>query len=212
MYMCDALSRNIPKGYDIDVIHCLAHGIRKFKEIKSFYPGECGFVVDEIAKIYKVDAKAKQYNLSDNKRLLLHQKHSKPITDNLHIWLKDNIEKNIVEPNSSLGKAIRYMLKHWFYLTQFQRIPGAPLDNNVVEAALKLPIRIRKNSMFFKTKHGAFIGSMLLSIIKTCNAADINPVEYLDALQKNKNLVFKEPDRWLPWNYRNQGAQPANAA
>jgi len=203
-YMCDALSRNIPKAHEVTLIYCLAHARRKFVEIETFFPNECEFVIKHLSSVYKVDANAKHNNLSDIARLILHQKHSKPLMDNLYQWLSTQLEENLVEPNNSLGKAIKYTLKHWHPLTQFLRIPGAPLDNNVVEAALKIPIRIRKNSMFFKTKHGAFVGSMLLSIIQTCNAADINPVEYLTALQENKKLVFKEPKSWLPWCYKHQ--------
>ena len=40
------------------------------------------------------------------------------------------------EPNSRLGKAIRYMLRHWMPLTLFLREPGAPIDNNIVEKIL----------------------------------------------------------------------------
>jgi len=30
-----------------------------------------------------------------------------------------------------MGKAVAYMLKHWEPLTQFLRVQGAPLDNNL---------------------------------------------------------------------------------
>ncbi len=113
------------------------------------------------------------------------------------------MNEQLVESNSSLGKAIKYMLNHQIALTQFLRIPGAPLDNNILERALKMPIRIRKNSMFFATEHGAYVGSMLLSLICTCVAARQNPVEYLTALQINKARVVKEPHLWMPWNYQN---------
>ena len=39
------------------------------------------------------------------------------------------------EPNSGLGKAISYLLRHWTKLTLFLRQPGAPLDNNIGEQA-----------------------------------------------------------------------------
>ncbi|HFE8542593.1 IS66 family transposase [Legionella pneumophila] len=32
-----------------------------------------------------------------------------------------------VKPNESLGKAIKYMLKHWEKLTRFLQIPGTPI-------------------------------------------------------------------------------------
>lgn len=122
--------------------------------------------------------------------------------DELYAWLNKQLDDKLAESNSSLGKGIKYMLNHWEALTQFLRIPGAPLDNNILEQALKIPIRIRKNSMFFATEHGAYVGSMLLSLICTCMAANKNPVEYLTALQINKTQVVKEPHLWMPWNYQ----------
>jgi len=76
--------------------------------------------------------------------------------------LKQQLQEKHVEPNSHLGRAIKYMLKHWKKLRRFLTTPGAPLDNNVVEAALKIPIRIRKSAMFYKTLHGATIGNILI--------------------------------------------------
>lgn len=79
---------------------------------------------------------------------------------------------------------------------------GAPIDNNEAERKLKIPIRTRKNSLFFFNLHGAFIGSMLMSIIATCLAAGVNAIEYLTELQKNREKVRMKPDLWLPWNYK----------
>ena len=69
--------------------------------------------------------------------------------DELKRWLDKQIDDRLVEPNSSLGKAMAYMQTHWETLTRFLSIAGAPLDNNLVERALKLFIRQRKNSLFY---------------------------------------------------------------
>ncbi len=74
------------------------------------------------------------------------------------------------------------------------------LSARTVEKTLFI-IRIRKNSMFHKSEHGAFVAAMLLSLIATCELAGKNPVHYLTELQKNKSSVFKQPHLWFPWNY-----------
>lgn len=201
-YMCDALNRNIPQELKAILINCLAHGRRKFVEIEDFFPPECEYVVKLLGIVYHHDSITKDKDLSDDERLEYHQLHSKPVIDELYVWLNKQINEQLVESNSSLGKAIKYMLNHQVALTQFLRISGAPLDNNILERALKMPIRIRKNSMFFATEHGAYVGSMLLSLICTCVAARQNPVGYLTALQINKARVVKEPHLWMPWNYQ----------
>ena len=47
------------------------------------------------------------------------------------------------------------MQNRWTELTQFLRVPGAPLDNNVTERILKMAILHRKNSLFYRTQRGA---------------------------------------------------------
>ncbi len=49
-----------------------------------------------------------------------------------------------MEENSTLGKAIRYFIKHYKGLTCFCRAEGAMLDNNRMEAQLKVIVRGRK--------------------------------------------------------------------
>lgn len=107
-----------------------------------------------------------------------------------------------VEPNSGLGKAIGYMLKHWTALTLFLREPGAPLDNNVCERALKRAILHRKNSLFYKTAEGARIGDVYMSLIHTSEVNEVNPFDYLVALQRNHALAEENPEEWMPWSYQ----------
>ena len=59
----------------------------------------------------------------------LHQQHSGPVMEQLHGWLEAQFAERKTEPNSGLGKAISYLLRHWSKLTLFLRQPGAPLDN-----------------------------------------------------------------------------------
>jgi hypothetical protein len=199
--MCDALSANVSSEFKTILCNCLLHGRRKFTDIDAFFPEECAFVIDQLALVYKYDDEAKKQNMTAKKRLAHHQEFSKPIMDALKIWIRKQIDEHLVEPNSALGAAIKYMERHWEKLTRFLSVEGAPLDNNVAERALKLAIRIRKTSMFHRTCHGAAIASILLSLIYTCKLSNKNPVHYLMALQENKSRVFKNPLDWLPWNY-----------
>ena len=93
------------------------------------------------------------------------------------------------------------MLRHWPELTLFLREPGAPLDNNICERALKKAILNRKNAMFYKTLRGAEVGDLFMSLIHTCELNNVNPFEYLVALKEN--VSHKETAaNWMPWNYK----------
>src|SRR5437016_14523312 len=75
--------------------------------------------------------------------------------EQLHRWLEAQFAERKTEPNSGLGKAITYLLRHWKALTTFLREAGVPLDNNLCERALKRAVLYRKNALFYRTLHGA---------------------------------------------------------
>jgi transposase len=199
--MCDALSRNLPKPFKTILANCLSHARRKFVEVIDYFPAESRVVLDTLRQVYKHDAITKDHKMSDERRLEYHQVESAPLMEDLHAWLNEQFEEKTIEPNSSMGEAISYMLNHWPELTLFLQVPGAPLDNNLCEQILKRAILHRKNSMFFKTQHGAYVGDLYMSLIHTCILNGVNPFDYLTALEKNPADLREDPEKWLPWNY-----------
>ena len=200
--MCDALSRNAPGDFKRLLANCLCHGRREFVKIFEDFPDPCLHVLETLREIYKNDALTKEQGMSKEDRLQFHQQHSAPIMETFFTWLNDQLDQKRVEPNSSMGGAINYMIKHGKELTLFLRVPGAPLDNNVCEAALKTPIRHRNNSLFFKTERGAFVGDLFMSLIHTCRLNGVNAFAYLRAIAQNPRPAAAAPAQWLPWNYQ----------
>jgi len=199
--MCDGLSRNIPKDFKTILSNCMAHARRKFVEVNESFPKECSYVLKTLEKVYANDAYAKEKNMSPEERLKYHQENSSSLMEDLKTWLENQLEEKNIEPNSSLGGAISYMLKHYKGMTLFLRVAKAPLDNNLCEQILKKAILHRKNSLFYKTPYGAYVGDLFMSLIHTCNLCKANPFKYLKALQENSNLIAENPEKWMPWNY-----------
>jgi len=202
LVMSDALSSNNADETTLIRCHCLAHGRRKFSDLEDVFPQECQVVIEALKQVFDHDEQARHEQLSPTARLAYHQAYSRPIMDALQQWLDTQMAERLVEPNSSLGKAMAYMQEHWETLTRFLTITGAPLDNNLVERALKLFIRQRKNSLFYKTAYSAYIASVLTSVIATCLHAGVNALDYLVALQEHRAAVFANPAAWLPWSYQ----------
>ena len=200
--MCDALSRNLPGELQTILAHCLAHARRNFVDIYDRFPEPSRHLLETLAVVYRNDASARERRLSPEARLQWHQQESGPTMQQLHEWLTRQLEERLVEPNSALGGAIRYMLRHWEPLTLFLRQAGAPLDNNVCERALKKAILHRKNALFYRTRKGALVGDLFMSLIYTCQLNEVNPFDYLTVLQRHAEPVAAHPERWLPWNYR----------
>lgn len=200
--MSDALTSNAAEEQALIRCHCLVHAQRKFHEIRDTFPPECQQVLEVLGHVFEHDAQAREWALTAEARLAYHQIYSGPLLTDLKTWLQRQGTERLVEPNSSLGKAIAYLLGHWETLTRFLSVPGAPLDNNTAERALKLMIRQRKNSLFYATEHGAYVASLLTSLIATCVQAGVNALEYLVALQEQRAAVFTQPAAWLPWTYQ----------
>lgn len=200
--MCDGAKQNLPKGFETILTNCLTHARRYFVKVVDAFPQECRKVIEYLGEVYHHDDLARQMGLDGQQRLLFHQEKSAPVMEKLHARLKEQFDQNLVEPNSGLGKAVKYMLAHWEALTRFLHVPDAPLDNNIAERALKMTVLNRKNSYFYKTLHGAHVGDVFMSLIHTCQLAGENPFEYLTALLKNASKVADAPQNWLPWNFR----------
>ena len=113
--------------------------------------------------------------------------------DDLHQWMENQFAEHKTEPNSGLGKAISYLLRHWPKLTLFLRQAGAPLDNNIAERMLKKAILHRKNALFYKTMNGARVGDLFMSLIHTCELNKVNPFDYLTELLRHPAEVSRTP-------------------
>jgi hypothetical protein len=213
LLMCDALGHNVPKEFEVIVCNCSSHGRRQFVDIVAQFQEEVRVILHFFRAIYAIDAQAREQKLTPEARLQLHREKSRPLMVQLALWMRGLLQGRTVEPNSTLGKAMSYLRKHWFKLTRFYRTHGAPLDNNIAERALKTAIRHRKNSLFYRTLNGAGVGDTYMTLIHTAELSGADALDYLTALLRNPEAVAAHPDRWLPWNYprpqmRSAGPEP----
>ena len=202
LYMCDGLAANkVASDCKVIPLHCLDHARRAFFDLRSIYKKDCEYVLQELKLVYKADREAKEQAMDAKARLLHHQNMSRPVMKRLGEWMVLKLESGAVEENSDLGKAIAYCLKRWSALNEFHCLEGVPLSNANCERAIKAIITHRKNSLFYKTENGAFVGDVIQSLIATCAEANVNAFEYLEWLQVNKSAVAASPDAFAPWCY-----------
>lgn len=201
--MSDGLeSRNVPDGHAVIESNCLTHARRGFVDQLSNFPSECRHVITLLREVYRIEAECKETHLAPDERLARHQRDTAPIMVELKTWLEAQLGERLVEPNSELGKAFKYVLKRWDRLTLFLQKPGVPIDNNLCERVLKMAIRHRRNSLFYRSERGANVGDMFMSLIHTAELRGENPFEYLTAVLRNHKTAALHPADWLPWTYR----------
>lgn len=202
LLMSDALSRNVPEGHAVIEANCITHGRRKFVAEADNYPAECRHVLGLIGRIYEVEKRCREAGLSPEERLRVHQQESGPVMAEARRWMQAQLDEKRTEPNSALGQAFNYLLKRWEKFSVFLRVPGAPLDNNLCERVLKMAIRHRRNSLFYRSALGAKVGDIYMALIHTAVLHHQNPLDYLTQLQRHWKLVAAHPADWMPWNYR----------
>ncbi|MBL4868578.1 MAG: transposase [Pseudomonadales bacterium] len=199
--MSDALSRNLPTVVDNAIIAlCNAHARRQFVDVEVHHPHKVGLILDLYGQIWRHDHECEDLGLDEGQRLAYHKEHSLPVLEKLGAECTSTLALPECEEHSGFGKACKYFLKHDEGLTQFCKVSGAPIDNNLMEEGLKTAIRSRKTSHFYKTQTGADVANVLTSVIVTAYRNDINPYHYLNCLQRNARSVKADPASWLPWS------------
>jgi hypothetical protein len=199
--MCDGLDRNAPRDHEVVLSNCLAHGRRHIVDEVENFPSECRHVLEQLGTVFDHEATCRTLELTGHHRLRYHQEHSEPVMRELEQWLEHQLAAKRVEPNSGMGQAISYLLTRWDKLTLFLRVPDAPLDNNLCERVLKMAIRHRNNSLFYRSRYGAYVGDLYMAIIYTAELHGVNPFEYLTVLLQHGRDVADNPAAWLPWTF-----------
>ena len=205
--MCDALSANTAGDFKTILANCNAHARRGFVEVTESFPEEVRVVLETFSEVYRNDDIARKQKMTPLERLKFHQESSGPRMEKLQLWATQQLGEKRVEPHSGLGEALGYLLKHWKKLTQFLKVPGAPLDNNICERVLKKAILHRKNAHFYRTLNGAKVGDLFMSLIHTAELNGVHPFDYLVALQCYSAQVKEKPSEWMPWNYESARAR-----
>ncbi len=175
-------------GKTEDIIHvgCLVHVRRKFIEVtksggKNAKSGVASQVVALIGNIYKIEKEIQ--GKSESEILALRDEKVRPILEKIEALLKS--KKDIVPPQSLLGKAISYALGQWDRIVTYLQAPFFTPDNNTVENAIRPFVIGRKNWLFSGSPRGADASACLYSLIETAKYCGLEPYKYLiDTFEK----------------------------
>jgi hypothetical protein len=200
----DAASKNFDHGQGdlLEEAVCNAHAFLKFRAIKAAFPVEYAVAGQVYKNVFDNDDEAKARGLDDHERMLYHLSRSKPEMERLLQMCKDKVVAGLVEPNSPLWEPLSFVINQWDRLTRFYQVPGVPLDTNVVEQTLIIPVRYLAGSFAYKTQNGADVGDRHMSLVATANANGVEPVAYLTECLENHRDLADRPQHYLPWAYK----------
>jgi transposase len=159
------------RGGRFEIAHCWAHVRRKFVEAQEVHPEPCGQAVDLIGELYALERECS----SDQDRSRVRAETSREVVRRLHAWALEQLAL----PQSPLGKAIAYMGDLWPGLLRFLDEPRLPLDNNMVERALRGVVVGRKNHYGSRSERGTEVAAMIYSFVESAKLAGVEPDAYL---------------------------------
>ncbi len=130
----------------------------------------------ELARAGPVDAATKG-RIRDETVSRLRREDSRPLVEKFGAWL----EKAALEvlPKSPIGEAIAYARSNWTALTRYLDASFLSIDNNAAERAMR-PIALgRKNWLHIGSDRGGRTAAVLLSVVQSCTALEVEPFAYL---------------------------------
>jgi transposase len=166
---------------------CWAHARRKFFDVKELDPPFVGQVIALIGELYSVEREATEADIKTGvdpvRRHNLRQEKSAPVLEKIKTLLEN--PGKVILPQNLISKAIAYTLNHWQQLTRFLDDGRLPIDNNLVENAIRPVALGRKNWLFAGSPEAAQRMAIIYSLVATCKINGINPYEYFcDILPK----------------------------
>jgi len=200
----DAASKNFSHAHqdELQEAVCNAHAYLKFRAVKDQHCEEYSLAGEVYKKVFDNDDVAAAQGMSPRQRMLYHRQHSLPEMKRLKKMCRDRLMSKLVEPNSPLWEPLTFIINQWERLTRFCEVPSVPLDTNVVEQMLIIPVRYLAGSFNYKTQNGADVGDRHMSLIATANKNGVEPVAYLTECLENHEDLKKRPEHYLPWVYR----------
>ncbi len=194
---------SIAKNKDIIHLNCWAHARREFDRALSNDEKRASIALGFIQALYKVEADARQDELSTEERKKLRLEKSLPILNAFGQWMVEELQSGELLPKSAIGKAINYTLGRWDNLTAYLNDGMLEIDNNLIENAIRPVALGRKNYLFAGSHEGAKRAAIIYSFFAMCKMEKVNPADWLRYVLDNiQNTRTGSLDSLYPCNFK----------
>lgn len=193
--------KGLEKKNNYTLIHCMAHGRRKFYQAIGSDPPRANFFLEKVGELYEIERRARENNYSDHQRLLLRRKEAIPILAEMERWLKEQVEKPSNALKTPIEQAIKYCHSRWEGLAAYAYDGRLEIDNNIIENSIRPLALGRKNYLFAGNNNAAQNLAVLYSMINTAEKNNLDVFKYLLWLFEKvvHNKVTDEVINWLPY-------------
>ena len=188
---------------DIIRVGCLAHLRRKYFDAipvkreagSNKLPAEVG--VEYCDRIFSLERAYQMLPPEEKKQRRLETEL--PILLEMKEW----VDQLRPVGGSKLEKAVIYTKNQWPTFLNYFKDGRLEASNNYSERKVKAYVMARKNFLFHDTVKGAEASAMIMSLVETAKANDLDVYKYLRTLLSEMPDYVKEPagiDDLLPWS------------
>jgi hypothetical protein len=170
----DALFR-LPEGPN--EAGCNAHARRYFYKALSSNRDRALVGVGFFNRIFELEREWAK--LPPQKRLVLRQERSAPVTEALRCWRDEQLASSAVADGTPIRRALNYLFNHWDALTRFLRDGKIPISNNRSELELRRLVIGRANWLFCGSDDTAPQTCTFVSLVASCELHKLDPEAYL---------------------------------
>jgi transposase len=193
----------------ITLAGCWAHTRRNFYEAREQAPQRCGWILRQIAHLYRIEEDLRRNQAGPRKRAAVRLSQSRPIYQRLHRALVLFKKSRRYLPRSAFGRAIDYALSNWSLLGVYLEDGRTEIDNNLVENAIRPTALGKKNWLFFGSEEAGQRSAVMYTLIENCRLHGVEPYTYLkDVLERLPRTTNQEVAQLTPlhWQQARQAA------
>ena len=195
----DALRKERPST--LKRIGCVSHARRKFYKALLESCSEALWFIGQMRQLYQLERELKDASPQERRQGRLQKAPA--------LWLAmkrraEAIRANPrVLPQSTLGKAVRYLLNEYTALIGYLRDGRFEIDSNLVENDVRPSAVGKKRWLFIGHPDAGWRSAVIYTIIQSCRRYGINPQEYLtDVLQRLPSMTSSQVRDLLPANWK----------
>ncbi len=189
---------------------CWGHGRRKFFDLAQL--AKAPLALEAVRRIDAIfDVERTTNGLPTAQRLAIRQQHVAFLVSDLETWMRTARGK--LSRHAEVAKAMDYMLKRWDTFSRFLGDGHVCLSNNAAERALRGIALGRKSWLFAGSDRGGERAAAMYSLIITAKLNEVDPRAWLaDVLARIADHPASRLHELLPWNWRSQPSDTAQAA
>lgn len=190
----------IRKDFDIQYVGCAAHARRPFKLHSDDEPELCDPILYYFKGLTIYDNRIELLGRNETNTLAVRQvEHRSMWKQILHVC---NLLTSKWSPKTELGRAARYIIRHYEKLTYYLNDARVAATNNFVERMLRMEKLIAKNALFRKSLDGRCALDIIRTVLQTAIAAGVNPAGYLRwVLRMPEEALANDPGAFAPLAY-----------